>query len=144
MVRVHGTCVEVSGRGILLRGAPGAGKSDLALRLIDRGARLVADDQVEITPRAGALHASPPASISGLLEIRGLGIAEVPCLDACDLTLVVDLVDAADIERLPGESHVEIAGIAVAAIRVDPRQPSADIKVRLAAGAVNGVIMRPS
>jgi serine kinase of HPr protein (carbohydrate metabolism regulator) len=144
MIRVHGTCVAIGERGILLRGGSGAGKSDLALRLIDRGGRLVADDQVELTPRAGVLHATAPESIRGLLEVRGLGLVEVPYADACALVLVVDLVDGDEIERLPAENRAEIAGVAVPAIRVDPRQASAEVKVRLAAGTVEGVIMRPS
>ena len=75
---VHGTCIEIDGLGVLLRAPSGGGKSDLALRLIDDGAHLVADDQVQLTARAGRLVATAPLRISGRMEVRGLGIVEVP------------------------------------------------------------------
>src|SRR5690242_15181364 len=101
MVLTHGTCVEIGGVGVLLRGPPGSGKSDLALRLIDRGARLVADDQTELRREGAAVLASAPPSIAGRIEVRGVGILELPQAPSVALGLVVDLVPAADIERLP-------------------------------------------
>ena len=67
---IHASCAARNGNGVLLSGPPGSGKSDLLLRLLDRGFCLVADDQVEICEGA----ASPPEALAGLLEIRGLGI----------------------------------------------------------------------
>ena len=85
---LHATCIAVDGAtgplGVLLRGSSGAGKSDLAFRMIDQGARLVADDQCRLQRRNGAagayLVARAPATIDGLLEVRGLGVVEVQTL----------------------------------------------------------------
>ncbi|HLY57166.1 MAG TPA: RNase adapter RapZ [Stellaceae bacterium] len=130
MIRVHGTAVVVAGRGVLLRGPPGAGKSDLALRLIAGGGTLVADDQVEIEPVEGALIASPPETIAGLLEVRGVGIRRLPFVRSVRLVLVVDLVAA--IERLPEARHAEIAGLDLPALELLPFEASAVAKLRLA------------
>jgi HPr kinase/phosphorylase len=73
-VLLHATAVHVDHIGILLRGAPGSGKSSLAIELISRGGQLVADDQVQLTAEDGVLIAQPPAALSGLLECRGAGI----------------------------------------------------------------------
>ncbi len=109
-MRVHATCVEIEGRGVLIRGKPGSGKSDLALRLMDMPgcgigevpwqARLVADDQVEIFRVGEKLVAQAPEQLAGLLEIRGLGIVRVKPVASVPLVLVVDLDGLA--ERLPG------------------------------------------
>ncbi len=72
-IRLHASCASRAGAGVLLLGAPGAGKSELVLRLLARGFVLVADDQVVI--EAGA--ARPPPALAGLLEVRGLGIVRV-------------------------------------------------------------------
>ena len=88
---IHASCVAIGSRGVLLLGASGAGKSDLALRLIDQGAALVADDRTILFVSRGALHAKAPASIKGLLEIRGLGIVELPVRTAVKIGLVVRL-----------------------------------------------------
>src|ERR687898_3364772 len=77
---LHATCVELSGTGVVLLGASGCGKSDLALRLIDRGARLVADDLVTVERHGRRLIARAPEAIAGLMEVRGLGIMR---LDHC-------------------------------------------------------------
>ena len=74
---LHATAISINGQAVLLIGPPGSGKSDLALRLIDRGALLIADDQVALTEVDGVLHASAPAATAGLIEVRGLGIAAV-------------------------------------------------------------------
>jgi hypothetical protein len=88
---IHASCVSIGGKGVLLLGASGAGKSDLALRLIDGGARLVADDACELFVRGGKLCARAPASIAGLLELRGQGIIAMPCAKSVALALAVDL-----------------------------------------------------
>ncbi len=76
-VQVHASAVTIGDSGVLLRGPSGSGKSDLALRLIDGGARLVADDRVDIYQTRDGLMMAPPESLAGLLEVRGLGIADV-------------------------------------------------------------------
>jgi serine kinase of HPr protein (carbohydrate metabolism regulator) len=138
---VHGTCVALGRRGALLRGSPGAGKSDLALRFLalpgdgELLPSLVADDQVYVEANAnGALLASPPASIAGKIEVRGLGIVTLPFLPEAELVLVCDLVDAKDVPRMPPE-HAErtmIAGVPVPALRLAPFEPSAPLKLKMA------------
>ena len=141
---LHGTILSVDGQGILLIGRPGAGKSDLALRLVDqpglgidgilRDARLVADDQVVITRRGVDLQASAPATLKGRLEIRGLGIAAVPAEDDVTLRLAVRLAKSADIERLPdlAASRLEILGLGLPLVQIDPVAASAPARVRAA------------
>jgi hypothetical protein len=88
---IHASCVAIGSHGVLLLGPSGAGKSDLALRLIDEGAKLVADDRTILFVSKRVLHAKAPASIKGLLEIRGLGIVELPVRRAAKIALVVRL-----------------------------------------------------
>jgi hypothetical protein len=88
---VHATAVAIGGAGVLLCGPSGSGKSDLALRLIDRGAILVADDVVNLRLADGHLHAYPEPALRGLLEVRGVGIIEFPYLDEAPVALAVRL-----------------------------------------------------
>ena len=97
----HATCVSVSGKGVLLLGDSGCGKSDLALRLIDRGAVLVGDDYVLIHKNGNSLLASPVLRLAGIMEIRGIGILEVPYLQGAALSLAVKLVARNAVERMP-------------------------------------------
>ncbi len=90
---VHATAIAIDGRAVLLRGASGSGKSDLALRLIDAGARLVADDQSELWRRGEAIIVRAPATIAGLLEVRGIGIVRLDALPEAPLALIADLVE---------------------------------------------------
>src|SRR5215469_5885580 len=110
MIRVHGTSVALGGAGVLLRGPSGCGKSDLALRLIDRGALLVADDQTELHLDGSDICMTAPATIAGQLEVRGLGIMRAPSVAAAPLRLVVDLVTAAEIERMPEPRRCVLLG----------------------------------
>ena len=98
-INIHASCVALGAEGVLLLGRSGAGKSDLALRLIDDGATLVADDRTILFTRRGALYARPPDSIKGLLEIRGLGILELKVRTNVKVSLVVQL--GREGERLP-------------------------------------------
>ena len=141
MIQVHGTCVELEGVACLLRGPPGSGKSDLALRLFDHGARLVADDQVVLKRQGDRVIASPPADFSGAIEVRGIGVVRLEGAAKAPLGLVVDLVSAAEVERLPETGSCEYLGIAVALIALAPFEASAAAKVRLAVRIGTGSIM---
>ena len=90
-VNIHASCVALGASGVLLLGKPGAGKSDLALRLIDEGARLVADDRTILFTRRGSVYGKSPDSIRGLMEIRGLGILALPSRAEVKIALVVKL-----------------------------------------------------
>jgi HPr kinase/phosphorylase len=141
---VHGTCLEIGGCGVLILGASGSGKSDVALRLIDqpgRGtgleamtARLVADDQVVITARKNRLSAAPPPQLAGLIEVRGLGIVRTEYAPQVDLDLVVRLADAKSIERLPhgDQARRVLLNMELPEIAVDPTAASAPARVRAA------------
>jgi len=128
---LHASCAARGPAGVLLIGPPGAGKSDLLLRLIDRGFVLVADDQVSVD----GLTASPPPSLAGLLEVRGLGILRLPHLPACTLALVVLLQKP---PRLPVPARYEVLDLPV--ISVDPFTAAAPIVVGLALDALQGKV----
>ena len=132
MIRVHGTAVALGGDGILLRGPSGSGKSDLALRLIDEGARLVADDQSEIVLAGEQLELRCPATIAGLLEVRGVGILRVPAVETAPLRLVVELAASDDIERLPEPQFCQFLGRSVPVLALAPFEASATAKLRFA------------
>jgi HPr kinase/phosphorylase len=131
-VLVHGTAVAIEGDAVLLRGPPGAGKSDLALRLIDTGARLVADDQVELRREAGVVLARAPAAIAGLIEARGVGILRVDPVAEAPLVLIVDLVPSGEVERLPDDRTEDMLGLAIPVIALSPFEASAAAKLRYA------------
>ena len=129
--RIHATGVAREGRGVLIAGPSGSGKSDLALRMIDRGWTLIADDQTQLTLRDGHLTASPPDTIAGQMEVRGLGIVTMDYSASAPVSLLVRLGEPVD--RLPPAGLSErIAGIDLPLIRVDARSPSAPLVVELA------------
>jgi len=132
MELIHATCVVIKGHGVLLRGAPGSGKSDLALRLIDDGAGLVADDYAELCAQDGQLFATVPQAIQGLLEVRGVGIVRLGCVPRVPVAAIFDLVALSDIERLPEQQTETIEGIAVARYAIHGFDASASAKVRMA------------
>lgn len=132
MVLVHGTCVALDGQGILFVGPSGSGKSDLALRMIDGGAQLVADDQVEITADEDGFSAGPPQAIAGRMEVRGIGIVRLDWCDACRLRLAVELLGDEKPERLPASGAWRHGDIVLPSIRIAPFEASAPAKVRLA------------
>lgn len=129
---VHATSVEMDGHAVLIRGPSGSGKSDLALRLIDTGAQLVADDQSGLSAENGRLFVSSPTNIAGMIEVRGLGILRLPHRDRVPLALVVDLVAAKDVERLPEPSRTAFLGIQVPRVALCAFECSTPAKVRLA------------
>jgi HPr kinase/phosphorylase len=126
---LHGSCAVRDGAGVLLTGPPGSGKSDLMLRLIDRGFSLVADDQVEVR----GLQASAPAILAGLIEVRGLGILRMPYVMMAKLTLVVRLERA---ERLPSPARYDHLDLPM--ISVDPFPASAPLVIGLALDGLQG------
>jgi len=120
---------------VLLRGPSGAGKSDLALRLIEAGARLVADDRTMLSRAGDTVMASAPASIAGLIEVRGLGIrrlARNQLLARAAVVLLVDLAAPAAIERLPEPNHEALLGIDLPVLKLAPFEASSCAKLRLA------------
>lgn len=129
-VEIHAGCVAIGGRGVLIAGASGRGKSDLALRLIDRGARLVSDDYSVLRVAAGRLYASAPQAIAGRIEVRGVGIVGMDPLAEAPICLLVDLDGAT--ERLPEARHVPFLGLDVPAVALAALEASAPIKVELA------------
>lgn len=133
MITVHATSVAIGGVAILIRGEPGAGKSDLALRLMDSGADLISDDYTNLIRRGQTLMASPPPRIAGRIEVRGLGIEEVPYISGVKVGLLVDLKPGESPERMPEAMQEEIEGVKISCITVNPFEASSTAKVRLAA-----------
>jgi serine kinase of HPr protein (carbohydrate metabolism regulator) len=126
---LHASCVAIEGRAVLLAGKSGSGKSDLALRLIDRGAVLVSDDYTEVRRRDRTLFATPPARIVGKIEVRGVGIVEMPHLPEAKVALLVDL--EGEVERLPEAQTRRLAGVDVPVYALAPLEASAPIKIEL-------------
>ena len=135
MALVHASCVAVDGGGVLLLGPSGSGKSDLALRLIDGGAVLVADDQVEIRAAGGRLEAAPPDALAGRIEVRGLGILALPWRASAPLVLAAELLVGGRPERLPEPARRRFEGIDLPLVRLAPFDASAAARLRLAARA---------
>jgi serine kinase of HPr protein (carbohydrate metabolism regulator) len=127
---VHAGCVAIGGRGVLIAGASGRGKSDLALRLIDRGARLVSDDYSLLRAGNGRLYASAPPAIAGRIEVRGVGIVALDALAEAPVCLLVDLDHAP--ERLPEAGSACFLGLDVPAMALAALEASAPIKLELA------------
>ena len=135
----HGTCVALGDRAAILQGAPGSGKSDLALRFIfgtpeDLAPALVSDDQIRLTVAAGRLIASPPETIAGRIEVRGIGILAVPFRPQAEVKLLVELVAPECVPRLPPSQPPcsTLCGIEIPTLRVAPFEASAHLKLRLA------------
>lgn len=132
---LHATSVAINGRVVLLRGPSGSGKSDLALRLIDRGAALVSDDYTLVKRVDGRLIATAPDTIRGKMEVRGIGIVAMAALSDAPVALIADLFDPVD--RMPLEPVLRnVAGIDVPVVKIAPFEASAPIKVELALKAL--------
>jgi serine kinase of HPr protein (carbohydrate metabolism regulator) len=127
---VHASCVAIGGRGVLIAGASGRGKSDLALRLIDRGARLVSDDYTILRAENERLIASAPPSIAGKIEVRGVGIVEMEALAEAPVCLFIDLDTPP--ERLPEPQTVTLLQKCVPALGLEALEGSGAIKVETA------------
>lgn len=132
-IQIHASCVELGGTGVLLLGESGSGKSDLALRLIDAGARLVADDRTELRRDGTRLIASPPPTIAGRIEVRGVGIVPLAHVAECCIGLAVDLVAADRVERVPSAQSRTWLDLEVPLLALSPFEASAPAKIRLAA-----------
>jgi serine kinase of HPr protein (carbohydrate metabolism regulator) len=128
---LHASCVAKDGRAVLISGRSGSGKSDLALRLIDRGATLVSDDYTVVRRVSGRLLARAPANIEGRMEVRGLGILPFPILADMPVCLFVDL--NLDVVRMPEpRDPVTVAGVRVPVVALNALEASAPIKVEVA------------
>lgn len=132
MERVYGTCIAFDGRAVLLRGPTGSGKSDLALRVVEAGGRLVSDDQTILTREHDSLIATCPDSISGQIEVRGIGIVPVATVRRSPLALVMDLVPGEQIDRFPELRRCRYLEIDVPLLNIAPFEVSAVAKIRLA------------
>ena len=128
---LHASCVVKEGRAVLISGRSGSGKSDLALRLIDRGASLVSDDYTIVRRIGGKLLASAPPNIAGKLEIRGIGIVDLPASGDAPVCMVVDL--NREVERMPAAAGpMVIAGVSVPVVAFNGLEASAPMKVEVA------------
>jgi serine kinase of HPr protein (carbohydrate metabolism regulator) len=123
-------CVSIGGRGILIEGPPGSGKTSLALMLLDRGARLVGDDGVLLSIRHGRLWASPPPNTAGKLEIRGVGIVDLPAMDA-PVSLWLDISQLAP-RYVENAATKDLLGAAIPALTFDARGGAAAIRAEYA------------
>lgn len=144
-VNIHASCIAIGKQGVLILGDSGAGKSDLALRLIDDGARLVSDDRTELYVSRGMLHARAPKSIAGLLEARGLGIVALPFAKSVALGLAVKL--GVPPKRLPDAAFYTPPAPLKAAktlpfIILDGALPGAPAQIRLALTAFSEGLFR--
>jgi serine kinase of HPr protein (carbohydrate metabolism regulator) len=132
MTQLHATAVALNGVGVLIRGPSGSGKSDLALRFIDDGAELVADDRVELEIVGERLHLSAPVTIRGLIEVHGLGIVNIDARQDVPLHLIVELKPRIDTDRMPEVKQEVIDGITVPVIDIDAFEISALAKIKMA------------
>ena len=128
---LHASTVAKEGRAVVISGPSGSGKSDLALRMLDRGFTLVSDDQTIVRKDGNRLLATAPPTITGKLEIRGIGIIDMECVTDVPVALIVELTS--DFQRLPDENRERpILGIGVPLITIDAMSASAASKVAIA------------
>ncbi|WP_120498454.1 HPr kinase/phosphorylase [Kiloniella sp. EL199] len=144
---VHCTTIAFEKEGwltaVLLRGKSGSGKSDLALRVIDSGrAELVSDDQTLLTKHGNDILASPPSTIAGKLEVRGLGIVSFSYCSEVPVGLIVDLVPREGVDRLPESTKAEILGVEIPCVQLYSFDHSTVAKLLLAISRPESDIVR--
>jgi serine kinase of HPr protein (carbohydrate metabolism regulator) len=128
---IHASTVALEGRAVLISGPSGSGKSDLTLRLLDRGFTLVSDDQTIVRRDGDRLIASAPPTIKGKLEIRGIGIVDMDSVSDVPIGLYVELTS--EIMRLPDDRRERpVLGVNLPLVSVDAQTASAASKVSLA------------
>ena len=135
---VTASAVVCRGAGILIRGAPGTGKSTLALRLIEDGGRLIGDDRVHLGACHGRIIASAHGATAGRIELRGRGPLDRPFEQSAIIRLVVDFVPPDEIERLPGQEALTatLLGVRLPRQPVAANSPAAPALVREALSAI--------
>lgn len=118
-------------RGALIEGPSGIGKSDLALRALDQGFSLVADDRTLVFVSNGKLFGRAPEALAGLIEARGVGVVSQPCLPFCRIDLLVRCVDRPQaVERLPAPRVEVLEGVSTPVLELWPLEPAAPGKIR--------------
>ena len=128
---IHASTVALDGRAVLIGGPSGSGKSDLALRLLDRGFILVSDDQTIVRRDGDRLIAAAPPTIAGKLEVRGIGIVDMATAGDVPVALLVELTS--DIQRIPDDGQERpILGVPIPLVSIDAAAASAPSKVALA------------
>lgn len=130
-IKHQATCVAIAGRAVLIEGAPGTGKSSLALALIDRGAVLVGDDGVSLEQGGAQLLASPVPATAGLLEVRGLGLVRMPALAAVPVALVI-VLDAQAPRFIEAAEPAMRHGSPLPLVRLWPDSPILALRAELA------------
>ncbi len=135
----YGTCVALGADAVILTGPSGSGKSDLALRFIyqtppELEPALVADDQIYVEARDGRVIAAPPPAIAGRIEVRGLGILDVPHRGEAEIKFIIHLTGGDHVPRLPPARLAQqtVCGIPVPVLVLSPFDASTPIKLRLA------------
>ena len=139
MENFQGTCIAFGEEAVLFRGPSGSGKSDLALRCIEKGADLISDDQTILCRKNKKIIASAPRTIAGKLEVRGIGIIDFPYREDASLVLVLDLINEGALERLPKIGFVDYFDIKIPNLRILSFESSAVEKVSLALRLVKGL-----
>lgn len=128
---IHGTALAIEDSGLLILGPSGSGKSDLALRLIDSGATLVADDITICKRENNEIFMFCDDSIKGIIEVRGIGLVKVPYVEGIKLKMVIKLIDQ-KIERFPLEKEFyKLLSIKKPLIKINPKELSANAKIKL-------------
>ena len=118
-------------RGALIEGPSGVGKSDLALRALDQGFGLVADDRTLVFLSGGQLFGRAPDALAGLIEARGVGVLAQAARPFCRVRLLVRCVDRPQaVERLPDPLFESIEGVATPVLHLWPLEPAAPAKIR--------------